>query len=377
MVQPCGGRGGKHPEHERPRRDPPVLPYRRRRKPHQFLADIIDAALGDRAFEPGAVRCRQFAGQHRAMAGKARNRTAVGAFDGKIVEPVQHFLARGFLAAPPGRDVRHLEVLAQKALAQAWQEAEQRPRLQHAGTRHVGDHDAVLAQHVDQARHAEMRGGIKFQRIEKVGIDPAQQHIEPLQPGDGADMDAVAADGEIVALDQQEAEITRDRGMFEISFAEGARRQQSDPRIIAVGAAAQRIAKRLEERRHPFDVHRLVEVGKGPRQHQAVFQRVAGARRRLRAVAQHPPAPVRATADVGGIEMQITPARRFDAAHRAQIFVAAGDRGRGYRAFGDQTTLAIQIAEDNLQQLRALRDAGAQLLPVGLIDDQRQVAQRP
>ena len=47
---PAVGRcGGEHPQHERARREPALLPHRRRRQPHQLLADIIDAAIGDRA----------------------------------------------------------------------------------------------------------------------------------------------------------------------------------------------------------------------------------------------------------------------------------------------------------------------------------------
>ncbi len=76
-------------------------------------------------------------------------------------------------------------------------------------------------------------------------------------------MNAVAADGEIVALDQQKAEITRERRMLEIGLVEGARRQQSDPRLVAVGTAAQEVAEGLEERRDALDVHRFVQVGKG------------------------------------------------------------------------------------------------------------------
>ena len=273
--------------------------------------------------------------------------------------------------------MRHDQILAEQPPAQARQETEQRPRLQYAGARHVGDDDAVLAQHVDQAGHAEMRRRIELQRIEEIGIDPAQQHVEPLQPGDGADMDAVAADGEIVALDQQEAEIARQRGVFEIGLAEGARRQQSDPRLVAIGAGAQRLAERLEERRHALDIHRLVEVGKGARQHQAVFQRIARARRRLGAVVQHPPAAIGAAADIGRIEVKMAAAGRFDAADRAQIFVAAGNRGRRHRAIGDQPALAIEIAQHHFEQLGALRDARGQLLPIGLIDDERQMAERP
>ena len=76
-------------------------------------------------------------------------------------------------------------------------------------------------------------------------------------------MDAVAADGEVVALDQQKAEIAREGGVLEIGFAERAGRQQPDPRLIAIGAGAKQIAERLEERRHALDIHRLVETGKG------------------------------------------------------------------------------------------------------------------
>ena len=222
-----------------------------------------------------------------------------------------------------------------------------------------------------------MRGRIELQRIEEIGIDPAQQHIEPLQAGDGADMDAVSADREVVALDQQETEIARDRRMLEKGFAEGARCQHADARIVAVGAGAQRVAERLEEGCYAFDIHRFVEIGKGARQYQAVFQRVAGPRRRLRPVAEHPPAPIGATADIGGIEMQITPARRLHAAHRAQIFVAAGNGGCRHRALSHQFALAIEITQHRFEQFGALGDACGQLLPVGLIDDQRQMAERP
>ena len=75
--------------------------------------------------------------------------------------------------------------------------------------------------------------------------------------------------------------------------------------------------------------------------------------------------------------MQIAASRRFDPADRPQIFIAAGDGGRGHRTVGDQPALAIEIAQHHFEQLRTLRDAGGQLLPVGLIDDERQMAERP
>jgi hypothetical protein len=256
-------RGGEHPQHKRARRDTAIFPYRRRRQPHQFLADVIDAAIADCGLEPFALARRQFACQHRTSAGKAGNAGGIGAFDGDLVQPRQHFLARRFLAAPPGRDMRHPQILGEEAPAEAREESQQRPRLQHARTRHVGDDDTVLAQHVDQPGHAELRGSVELQRIERIGIHPAQQHIEPLQAGDGADMNAVAADGEVVALDQQESEIARQRGMLEIGLAEATGRQQPDARLVAVGARPQGIAERLEERRHALDIHRFVKRAEG------------------------------------------------------------------------------------------------------------------
>jgi hypothetical protein len=75
--------------------------------------------------------------------------------------------------------------------------------------------------------------------------------------------------------------------------------------------------------------------------------------------------------------MEVAPARRFDATDGAQIFAAAGDGGRGYRALRDQTAFAVEVAQNQFEQLRALRDACGQLPPIGVVDQQRQMAQRP
>src|SRR6201999_1256919 len=112
---------------------------------------------------------------------------------------------------------------------------------------------------------------------------------------------------------QQEAEIACERCVLEIGFAEGTRRKQADARLVAVGAGAKTVAERFEERRDALDIHRLVERAEDARQHQAFFQRIPRARRRLRAVAEHPPAPVRTAADVGSVDAEIAPARWPDA----------------------------------------------------------------
>ncbi len=55
-------------------------------------------------------------------------------------------------------------------------------------------------------------------------------------------------------------------------------------------------------------MHFGIEIGEGARRGDAIFQRKAGTRRRLRAIRQNPPVAVRATADLEGAEMQMMPA---------------------------------------------------------------------
>ncbi len=63
-----------------------------------------------------------------------------------------------------------------------------------------------------------LRGGVELQRIAPIGVDTAPEHVGALQAGDRAHEDAAVAHDEIVALDQQEAEIAREIGLLEIGL---------------------------------------------------------------------------------------------------------------------------------------------------------------
>ena len=147
------------------------------------------------------------------------------------------------------------------------------------------------------------------------------------------------------------------------------------PRTLRAGP--QPGAKLAEERRQPLDVHFAVEAREGLRNDQPVLQRIAGARRRLGAVAEHPPAPVGSASDVGGVEAQPALAGRRHAAHRGEEVGRSGDRRGGQQALADQRALAIQVAEDAFEQFRALLDAARDLAPFVLRDQQRHAAERP
>ena len=62
---------------------------------------------------------------------------------------------------------------------------------------------------------------------------------------------------------------------------------------------------------------------------------------------------------------------------RLEIIRATGDGGGRQRAALDQSAIPIDVAEDGLDQFRALHDAGRDLPPVVGTDEQRQMPDRP
>ena len=135
--------------------------------------------------------------------------------------------------------------------------------------------------------------------------------------------------------------------------------------------------KRLEERRDALDARGAIDVGNGARQRQPVLDRIAGARRRLRAIVEHPPAPVGAAADIDGIEAQMRAARRLDADQRPQEFRIAGDQSRRQPAVARQRARTVGIRQHRFEQFGALDKAGLQLPPFAGLDDERDMAERP
>ena len=188
--------------------------------------------------------------------------------------------------------------------------------------------------------------------------------------------EAVARD-EIGALDQNEAKIAREIGLFVIGFAVGAGRVQADARLRAAGELRQPGAKGLEEGGQPGHIHVAVDGLEGARQVKAVLQRVAEAGRRLGAVVEHPPLAVGPATEIGGVKAEIATAARLDPDHRMQEIGASGHGGGGQNAFGDQLALAVKIGEQPFEGLGALGDAGFDHRPVLFRDQQRHVAERP
>ena len=63
--------------------------------------------------------------------------------------------------------------------------------------------------------------------------------------------------------------------------------------------------------------------------------------------------------------------------HRAQEFRIAGDQRRRQEAFGDEPVGAVDIGGDALQQFGALNEALRDGLPLDIVDQDRNMGQRP
>ena len=112
----------------------------------------------------------------------------------------------------------------------------------------------------------------------------------------------------------------------------------------------------LKELRQPLDVQRAVDVGQRAREREPVLERVAGAGRRLRAIAQHPPFAFGGAAEIDRVEAQVRAARRATTPQqRPQEFRIAGDQCRRQPAVANQLGRTVDIGQHGLKQRGALR----------------------
>ena len=131
---------------------------------------------------------------------------------------VEHPIERVLLPAPPGRDRREFELLAQQLRGEAGKKRHDRSRLNQAASQGVGDLHVSGDDGVHQAGHAQKRIAAQFQRIAKAVVHPAQNHIDLLQPVDSLEIHAAVAHRQVRSLHQSESQIARDVGVFEVGL---------------------------------------------------------------------------------------------------------------------------------------------------------------
>ena len=124
--------------------------------------------------------------------------------DHQLVEVVEHATSRPVLAAPPRRDGRQLQVLAEQVAAQAREKRHERRRFHEAAAEAVGDEHLAGPRRLHEAWHAQQRIAAQFQRIAEVVVHAADDHVDRVQPRQRLQEDAAVAHGEIVAADERQ-----------------------------------------------------------------------------------------------------------------------------------------------------------------------------
>ena len=109
----------------------------------------------------------------------------------------------------------------------------------------------------------------------------------------------------------------------------------------------------------------------------AILERVARARRRLRAIGEQPPAAVGRARQVGGVDVQPGAVGGPQVVAGPEV-VRMAERQLGRDVpFGEQALRAVEIRQQRIEQARALRDAGFDGLPFGGRQHERQRIERP
>ncbi len=151
--------------------------------------------------------------------------------------------------------------------------------------------------------------------------------------------------------------------MLEVGLVEWSGRQQHHARIVAVSGErrSRRFAKGAEEGSEPLDLELAEQVRKRFRHYDAILERVACARRRLRAVGNHPPFAIRPARQIHREQVQICVARySYAMARSPEARVREYERRRNLAAV-KQLLRAVKIGQNQVQQPRALDQACFQL----------------
>ena len=198
--------------------------------------------------------------------------------------------------------------------------------------------------------------------------------MHTLQPVNRLQPDPVVAHRQVAAFDERKAEIARQQRMLEVGFVVRPRGEQDDVRraVAARRPAQQRRAQCLEVRGEVLHRQLAEHLREDARNDEPVLERVARTRRRLRAVAHHPPASVGRARQVGRVLQQVHAAHRLQALRRAEKAAVAEDHGRRNGAALQQRLRAVDVAEDAVEQVGALGDAGLDRIPFVGRQEQRQ-----
>ena len=343
--------------------------------------DALLAAEGPRPrANIGRERFAFGAGEERTEPGGREMGGAEGGLDDERIEIFEHGVAGLFLAAPPGGDAGQREFFAEHFPAKGIEKREQRRSFDGPAPELVGERDALVVGGVHEAGHAEQGVAVQFERIAERGVDAADNRIDAAEAADGAQEDLGIARGEIGALDEGEAEVAGEVGVFEIGLVRRSGREENDARFLAgpdVGQLFERDAEAAEKFVEPLDGRAAENLGERLAGENAVLQRVAEARGRIEAVPEHPPSAVGRAGEIDriGVEHDVALPPEPDA-RTEELGIGQRERG-GERPAAEEFLRTVEIAQQVVEEPGALAQAVAEHRPVLGGNEQRHDIERP
>ena len=231
----------------------------------------------------------------------------------------------------PGLDVGQDRLLGQVVPDDRRHVGIERLVVGHAGADGVGQRDVAGPVGVEQPRDPERRVGAERQRVDEVVVDAAVDHVDALRAGGGPHVDDVVVHEQVAALDQLDAHLPGQEGVFEVGGVEDARREQHDRRLGPVrrGQGPQRRQQGLAVVIDGTDVVAAEEQREHPLDHLAVGEHVAHPARHAQVVLEHRERPVGQAHQVGAGHRDVDVVAHGDALHLAAEVLAAVDQVAG------------------------------------------------
>ena len=147
-------------------------------------------------------------------------------FDDQPLQIGQDMLKLFRVAAPPGLHGRQHEILSEQHPCKPGKSAHQRRALEHPAAERICNCDISGTHRVRQPRYPEIGILTQFDGITIAVVHAAQNHMDRSQPFECLEPDTVFTYDQVVALDEDIAEIAGKIGMLEIGFVCRSRAQQ-------------------------------------------------------------------------------------------------------------------------------------------------------
>ncbi len=236
----------------------------------------------------------------------------------------------------------------------------------HAGAERVGQRNVAGAVGIEQAGAAENGVGPEGERVDKVIVDAAINHVDAAQAAGRSHVANVVVDHQIATLDQLDAHLTSQVRVLEIGGVEDTGREQHDVGFGAAlrGKRAQRAQQHLGVVLDRAHVVPAEELRKDALHHAPVGEHVAHAAGDAQVVFQHHKVPVAKPDQVRAADGDVDVAGHLQALHLTAKLRARIHELAWYDAVPKDAALVIDVFQKQVQRRDALREAALHTLPL-------------